>query len=105
MARYPACDKELLARRQVARAFALRRSVCPGPGREFVDEVVARGDELFGGYLSVLAEGRGVRDGGPFADFVEGAVEEIHRWRGCLWFCLLGLVTMASSCVSWRMTG
>ncbi|KAF3068760.1 hypothetical protein CFAM422_007725 [Trichoderma lentiforme] len=57
-------DEELLAGGQVAGAEGLVVGVAPGPGRELVDEVVAGSDELFGGDLAGVAEGRGVRDGG-----------------------------------------
>lgn len=45
----------------------------PGPGGEFVDEVVACEHEFFGSDLAGVAEGGGVGDGGPFvAEDVEG---------------------------------
>ena len=82
MAGYAPSHKELLARRQIRCALGSWRGVRPRPRWELVDEVIACGNELFGRDLAVLAKGGGVRDGGPFADFVEGAVDEVHLDSG-----------------------
>ena len=76
------CDEELLAFGEVGGSFTDRRGVGPGPGRKLVDEVVAGCDELFGCYLTICAEGGGVRDGSPFAELVERAVNEVETHGG-----------------------
>ena len=53
------------------------------PGLKFVDEVVAREDEFLGCKLPGLAEGGGRGGGGEgryyvLAEFVEGAVQDVH---------------------------
>ena len=55
------------------------RGIGPGPGREFVDQVVACEDELFGGDLAGGAEGGGVRDGSPLVEKgVESGTNDVH---------------------------
>lgn len=76
---YTAGDEILFAGWEVGNAFVGRGSVGPGPGREFVDEVVACEEEFFGGDLAGGAEGRGMRDGSEaVTEGVEGGVDEIH---------------------------
>lgn len=61
------------------------RGIGPGPGGEFVDEVVASVEEFFGGDLAGGAEGGGISDGGPaVAEGVEGGVDEVHVGREVL---------------------
>lgn len=72
MARYAPGYEKLFARGKVGDAFS-GGTVGPGPGGEFVDEVVACEDEFFGRHLARRAEGGGVGDGGPaVTEGVEG---------------------------------
>lgn len=65
--------EKLFCGRQVGDALGRSRGVGPGPGGEFVNEVVAGVDEFFGCHLARGAEGGGVRDWGPaVAESVEG---------------------------------
>ena len=83
MARHAAGDEELFLRGKVGHAFGGVRGRRPGPGGEFVDEVVACEEEFGGGDLPRGAEGGGVRDGRPFvAEGVEGRVEDVHGFGG-----------------------
>lgn len=83
MAGHAARYEVLLAGRQVGDSFRGGGGIGPGPGGEFVDEVVAREDELFGRDLACVAEGGGVGDGGPaVAEGVEGGVYDVHADAG-----------------------
>lgn len=79
MTRHAAGDEVLFPHGEVADALGCGGGVGPGPGGEFVDKVVAREDEFFGGDLAGGAEGGGVGDGGPaVAEGVEGGVDYVH---------------------------
>jgi len=79
MAWHAASDEKLFRGREVGDAFRGVRGIGPGPGGEFVDEVVACGNEFFGGDLAGGAEGGGVGDGCPaVAEGVEGGVDDVH---------------------------
>ena len=60
MAGDAAGDKELFVGGQVGDGAGGRAGAGPGPGGEFVDEVVSCEEEFFGGDLSGGAEGGGV---------------------------------------------
>ncbi|PHH88071.1 hypothetical protein CDD83_8034 [Cordyceps sp. RAO-2017] len=80
-------DEKLLAGRQVADPAALVVGIAPGPGGELVDEIVARGQELFRCDLARLPEGRRVRDGRvPITERVDRRFDVVHRswWRGAV---------------------
>lgn len=71
--------EELFCGRQVDDAFGRGRGIRPGPGGEFVDEIVAGEDEFFGCHLARCAERGGMRDWGPaVAESIEGRVDYIH---------------------------
>ena len=55
----------------------------PGPGGEFVDEIVSRLDELFDGDLSCFAEcGGSCCDGSNvLADVGEGGIQSTHQGK------------------------
>jgi hypothetical protein len=57
MTRDISCYQELLARRQMADSTFKGIGITPGPGRELINKIVARGEELFGCDLTGLAEG------------------------------------------------
>ena len=65
MTGYAAGDEELFLGGEVGDAFLGRGGIGPGPGGEFVDEVVAGEDEFFRGDLAGGAEGGVVRYGRP----------------------------------------
>ena len=76
MTGHAARDEKLFGRRQVANTLGRSRRVGPGPGGEFVDQVVAGEYEFFGCHLPGATEGGGVGDGGPaVAEGVEGGVD------------------------------
>lgn len=75
-------DEVLLLRREVGNLFGGGGSGRPGPGGEFVDEVVACKDEFLGGDLAGGTEGGSMRNGGPFvAENVEGGADGLHGRR------------------------
>ena len=79
MTGYPAGDEVLFSGGEVGNTFSRRRGIGPGPGGEFVDEVVAGEEELFGGDLAGGTEGGVVGYGGEaVTEGVEGGVEEVH---------------------------
>ncbi len=57
---HAARDEKLFGGRQVGDALGRGGGVGPGPGGEFVDEIVAGEDEFFGCHLARCAEGGGV---------------------------------------------
>jgi len=82
MARYAPRDEVLFLCWEMGDLFGCGGGGRPGPGGEFVDEVVAREDEFFGGNLAGGAEGGGMGDGGPFVtEDVEGGADGLHGWR------------------------
>lgn len=87
MAGHTAGYEELFASGEVGNAFGGSRGVGPGPGGEFVDDVVTCEDELFGSHLAGCAESGGMGDGGPaVAEGVEGRVDDVHV---CMVICEL----------------
>lgn len=79
MTGYAARYEELFTGRKVGDAFRRDGSIRPGPGREFVDEVVASEDKFFGCDLTSVSEGGGMRDRCPaVAESVEGRVNDVH---------------------------
>ena len=83
MARHAAGYEELLGGGEVGDGFLGGLGSRPGPGWEFVDEVVAGEDKFFGGDLASCTEGGGVGDGGEaVAEGVEGGVDDIHDGGG-----------------------
>src|ERR1700685_2827661 len=63
--------------------YFARGGVLPGPGGEFVDEIVSRLDELFDGDLSCFAEcGGSCCDGSNvLADVGEGGIQSTHQGK------------------------
>ena len=60
-------------------ALCRGRGVGPGPRGEFVDEVVACGEEFGGRDLPGGAEGRSVGDGGVgVAQLVQAGAKDVH---------------------------
>lgn len=79
MAWHAARYQKLFGGRQVGDTLGRSGSVGPGPGGEFVNEVVAGEYEFFGCHLACCAEGGGVGDGGPaVTEGVEGGVDYVH---------------------------
>lgn len=76
---YTPRDEILFSGGEIWDAFGGGGSIGPGPGREFVYEVVAGEEELLGGDLAGGAEGGGVGDRGPaVAEGIECGMEEVH---------------------------
>lgn len=76
MTRHTARYEKLLRGREVGNALGRGGGIGPGPGGEFVDEIVAGEDELFGRNLARCTEGGGVRDGSPaVSECVESRVD------------------------------
>lgn len=74
------CHQELFASWEMSSTFRRVRGIRPGPGGEFIYEVVARKDEFFWRYLASRAESGGMRDGGPaVSQGVESRVYQIHN--------------------------
>jgi len=71
----PARYQELFVGWEVGNGFGSGLCARPGPGGEFVHDVVPGGYEFLGSYLACGTEGGGVGDGGEaVAEGVEGGV-------------------------------
>lgn len=80
--------EELFGGRQVGDTLGRGGGVGPGPGGEFVNEIVAGEDEFFRCHLARCTEGGGMRDRGPaVAKGVEGRVDYVHVFDVC-WKCV-----------------
>ena len=74
-------DEKLFVGGEVGNGAGGGAGTGPGPGGEFVDEVVSREEEFFGGDLAGGAKGGGMAQGSEtVAEGGDGGADDIHGW-------------------------